>query len=154
MNISAASYWNHPSMLLKASKFDWRKLRCTWFSIASVLLALSLGFARAADYPDPVAGDFVIRNFHFADGGTLPELNLHYWTIGKPVRDAKGIVRNAVLITHGTGGSGRSFLNSQFAGELFGAGQLLDGARYFIILPDGIGHGLSTTPSGGLHAAF
>src|SRR2546423_13181484 len=137
MNISAASYWNHPSMLLKASKFDWRKLRCTWFSIASVLLALSLGFARAADYPDPVAGDFVIRNFHFADGGTLPELNLHYWTIGKPVRDAKGIVRNAVLITHGTGGSGRRILSTLISRRVFWRGSCPRCRRPFLLLARG-----------------
>jgi homoserine O-acetyltransferase len=115
---------------------------------------LSGALALAADYPDPVGGDFVIHDFSFADGGTLPELKLHYVTLGKPVRDARGVVRNAVLILHGTGGSGRSFLTEQFAGALFGAGQLLDATRYFIILPDGIGHGLSSKPSDGLHAKF
>src|SRR5260370_73930 len=88
------------------------------------------------------------------DGETLAELRLHYATLGKPARDAEGRVTNAVMILHGTGGSGAQFLQAQFAGELFGAGQLLDTAKYYIILPDGIGHGKSSKPSDGLHAKF
>jgi homoserine O-acetyltransferase len=107
-----------------------------------------------ANYPTPVQGDFVVRDFHFKSGETLPELKLHYTTIGTPVRDKDGVVRNAVLIMHGTGGSGRNFLNARFAGVLFGRGQLLDATKYFIILPDGIGHGASSKPSDGLHARF
>src|SRR5881296_1670894 len=84
----------------------------------------------------------------------LPELKLHYRTIGAPRRDGAGVVRNAVLILHGTGGSGGGFLNQTFAGGLFGAGQILDATRYFIVLPDGIGHGKSSKPSDGLHARF
>src|SRR3984893_17226492 len=99
-------------------------------------------------------GDFVVKNFKFHSGETLPELRLHYTTLGKPNRDAEGRVRNAVLILHGTGGAGRQVLQPQFAGELFGPGQLLDAADYFIILPDGIGHGKSSKPSDGLHAHF
>ena len=79
---------------------------------------------------------------------------MHYTTLGKPVRDAHGHTANAVLILHGTGGSGQQFLQPQFAGVLFGPGQLLDATRYFIILPDGIGHGKSSKPSDGLHAHF
>ena len=94
------------------------------------------------------------HDFHFASGETLPELRLHYTTLGKPHRDAQGRVNNAVLILHGTGGSGRSFLVDRFAGVLFGQGQLLDSSRYYIILPDGIGHGKSSKPSDGLHARF
>jgi homoserine O-acetyltransferase len=101
-----------------------------------------------------VEGDHVIRDFHFASGESLPELRLHYTVIGKPRRDSHGRVSNAVLILHGTGGSGRSLLNEHFAGVLFGKGQLLDASRYFIILPDGIGHGKSSKPSDGLHARF
>ena len=102
----------------------------------------------------PQEGDYVARDFHFKSGETMPELRLHYTTLGKPSRDASGHTTNAVLILHGTGGSGRQFLQPQFAGVLFGPGQLLDAARYFIILPDGIGHGKSSKPSDGMHARF
>jgi len=87
-------------------------------------------------------------------GETLPELTLHYRTIGTPRRDASGVVGNAVLILHGTGGAGSGFLAQSFGGQLFGAGQLLDATRYFIILPDGIGHGKSSKPSDGLRTRF
>ena len=108
----------------------------------------------AAAYPTPVQGDYVIKNFKFTTGETLPELKLHYRTIGTPIRDASGVVRNAVLIMHGTGGNGTNFLGNAFAGQLFEPGQLLDGNKMFIILPDGIGHGDSSKPSDGLHARF
>jgi homoserine O-acetyltransferase len=98
--------------------------------------------------------DYVAANFRFASGETLPELRLHFTTLGKPHRDAQGRINNAVLILHGTGGSGRSFLVDRFAGVLFGKGQLLDSTRFYIILPDGIGHGASSKPSDGLHAHF
>jgi homoserine O-acetyltransferase len=113
---------------------------------------LSLG-AWAADFPSPREQDYIIPDFHFVSGETLA-LRLHYRTLGRPVRDAKGVVRNAVLILHGTTGSGANFIQDIFAGELFGAGQPLDAARYFIIIPDAIGHGLSSRPSDGLHARF
>jgi homoserine O-acetyltransferase len=108
----------------------------------------------AAEYPAPVEGDFVVRDFAFRSGEKLPELRLHYRTLGTPRRDASGTVRNAVLITHGTTGSGAQFIRPEFAGELFGAGQPLDATKYFIVLPDGIGHGKSSKPSDGLHAKF
>jgi homoserine O-acetyltransferase len=117
------------------------------------LLLLSVGF-RAADYPAPAEGDVVFKDFHFRSGETLPELRIHYRTLGKPERDAQGIVRNAVIVMHGTTGSGAQFIRPEFAGELFGPGQLLDATRYYIILPDGIGHGKSSKPSDGLHARF
>jgi len=105
--------------------------------------------------PDQTEGDFKIKNFPFQSGETtLPELNLHYITLGRPVRDNSGRVINAVLIMHGTTGSGSNFLSQLFAGNLFGAGQLLDAGKYFIILPDGIGHGKSSKPSDGLHMHF
>jgi len=110
--------------------------------------------ARAASYPAPVAGDFTIKDFTFSTGETLPVLKLHYQTIGTPRRDAKGIVRNAVLIMHGTGGTGRQFLSANFGDVLFGPGQLLDAQTHYIILPDAIGHGGSSKPSDGLHAKF
>jgi homoserine O-acetyltransferase/O-succinyltransferase len=123
--------------------------------------ALSAGLClstAARDAPaaasDTVEGDHVIHDFHFASGETLPELRLHHTILGKPRRDSHGRISNAVLILHGTGGSGRSLLNEHFAGVLFGKGQLLDSNRYFIILPDGIGHGKSSKPSDGLHARF
>jgi homoserine O-acetyltransferase len=104
--------------------------------------------------PATTEGDFVVKNFQFRSGESLPELRLHYTTLGKPARDAEGRVRNAVLILHGTGGTGHQFLSAIFAGELFGPGQPLDAARYYIVLPDGIGHGKSSKPSDGLHAHF
>src|SRR5260221_9802143 len=116
-------------------------------------LVLLLGSPlTAAEYPAPTEGDFVLRNFNFASGGSLPELKIHYRTIGSPVRDAKGMVQNAVLITHGTTGSGAQFIRPEFAGELFGPGQPLDATKYFIVLPDGIGHGHSSKPSDGFRA--
>jgi homoserine O-acetyltransferase/O-succinyltransferase len=124
--------------------------RATW--LLALLLAATA--ACAADYPAPVEGDFVLRNFEFASGEKLGELRLHYRTLGTPRRDSKGIVRNAVWIGHGTGGSGAQFLRPEFAGALFGAGQLLDATKYFIVLPDGIGHGKSSRPSDGLKARF
>ncbi|MFZ0638821.1 MAG: alpha/beta fold hydrolase [Candidatus Acidiferrales bacterium] len=99
-------------------------------------------------------GDFVVHNFHFHDGETLPDLRLHYTTLGQPVRNAQGRVTNAVLILHGTGGTGQQFLRPVFAGVLFGPGQLLDSSKHFIILPDDIGHGKSSKPSDGLRMKF
>lgn len=117
--------------------------------------AAPAGAARAA-WPAPAEADYVLKNFKFASGAAMPGagLRIHYRTLGKPLRDAKGVVRNAVLITHGTGGSGAQFLRPEFAGELFAPGGLLDAQRYYIILTDGIGHGGSSKPSDGLHAAF
>jgi homoserine O-acetyltransferase len=109
---------------------------------------------QVAPWPGATEGDYVAKNFKFRSGETLPELRLHYTTLGKPVRDAQGRVTNAVLILHGTGGTGSQFLQPIFAGELFGPGQLLDTTRYFIILPDGVGHGKSSKPSDGLHVRF
>jgi homoserine O-acetyltransferase/O-succinyltransferase len=117
----------------------------------AALVALTLASPALAQ---PVQGDYVARDFRFASGETLPALTLHYRTLGTPRRDASGVVRNAVMILHGTGGTGEGFLSQTFGGELFGAGQLLDATRYFIILPDGIGHGKSSKPSDGLHARF
>ncbi|MDB5397979.1 MAG: metA [Rhodospirillales bacterium] len=112
--------------------------------------------AVAADPPllKTDQGDFIAKDFRFTSGETLPELRLHYTTLGQPVRDSKGRVTNAVLILHGTGGNGNQFLLPQFAGVLFAPGGLLDPTKYFIVLPDGIGHGKSSKPSDGLHARF
>jgi homoserine O-acetyltransferase len=122
-------------------------------------LALVLGcVAGPAAQRGAVAGatehDFVIHDVTFTDGSTLPELKIHYATIGTPRREADGKVHNAVIILHGTTGSGAGFLGASFGGQLFGPGQLLDSATHYIILPDGIGTGKSTKPSDGLHAGF
>jgi homoserine O-acetyltransferase len=122
------------------------------FALSLPLLAASL--VSAADYPAPTESDFTIRDFKFASGETLPELRLHYRTLGKPEKDAQGKTTNAVLIMHGTTGSGAQFIRPEFAGELFGKDQPLDATKFFIVLPDGIGHGKSNKPSDGMHAKF
>ena len=116
------------------------------------LLAADLTCAQTL--PQPTEGDYVVNNFHFRSGEVLPQLRLHYATYGKPSRDGNGRVTNAVLILHGTTGSGQQFVRPQFAAVLFGPGQLLDINRYYIILPDNVGHGRSSKPSDGLHARF
>lgn len=123
------------------------------WTLTVALLAL-LAQAPQPAAPAPVEGDFVIRDFRFTSGETLPELRMHYRTYGTPRRDAQGRVANAVLIMHGTGGTGAQFVRDAFAGELFGPGQPLDASRYYIILPDDIGHGRSSKPSDGLRAKF
>lgn len=122
------------------------------FVLLSYVLAASFTFA--ADYPAPTEGDFSIRDFKFQSGETLPELRIHYRTFGKPEKDAQGKTTNAVLIMHGTTGSGVQFIRPEFAGELFGKDQPLDASKFFIVLPDGIGHGKSSKPSDGMHAKF
>lgn len=104
--------------------------------------------------PAPAEGNFIVKNFQFRSGESLPELRIHYMTMGTPARDAQGRVTNAVLVLHGTGGSGRQFLQPQWQNELTLPGQLLDRAKYFLIFPDGIGHGGSSKPSDGLHMRF
>jgi homoserine O-acetyltransferase len=109
---------------------------------------------HAAEYPEPTSADYRMSDFRFASGETLPELRVHYRTLGSPSRGEDGKVNNAVLILHGTTGSGANFLRPEFAGELLGRGQPLDASRYYLILPDGIGHGGSSKPSDGPHAHF
>src|SRR6516225_2326976 len=125
--------------------------------IRSFLILLSMlltNISRAADYPAPTEGDYTIRDFKFTSGETLPELKIHYRTLGRIDKDASGKVTNAVLIMHGTTGSGAQFVRPEFAGELFGKDQPLDVTKFFIVLPDGIGHGKSSKPSDGMHAKF
>jgi homoserine O-acetyltransferase/O-succinyltransferase len=125
------------------------------FRIFALFLSIfAVRFASAADYPAPTESDFTIHDFKFASGETLPELRLHYRTLGKPEKDAQGKTTNAVLIMHGTTGSGAQFIRPEFAGELFGKDQPLDATKFFIVLPDGIGHGKSSKPSDGMHAKF
>jgi homoserine O-acetyltransferase len=108
-------------------------------AVAFVLVLIAAP-AVAADYPAPKQGDWIARDFKFHTGEVMPELRLHYTTIGDPSGQP-------VLVLHGTTGSGAGMLTPAFAGELFGPGQPLDAARYYIILPDGIGHGKSSKPS-------
>lgn len=131
-----------------------------------MLLALLLAAAAPAAQPAPPPpapaakqwpikeGDFVMRDFAFRSGEKLATLRLHYTTLGTPHRNAAGEIDNAVMVLHGTGGTGKQFLQPQFADELYGPGQPLDIARYFIILPDNIGHGGSSKPSDGQRMAF
>jgi homoserine O-acetyltransferase len=120
----------------------------TRFHIAvAIVLALLPMPVAAADYPAPKQGDWIARDFKFHTGEVMPELRLHYTTIGEPSGQP-------VLVLHGTTGSAASMLTPAFAGELFGPGQPLDANRYYIILPDGIGHGKSSKPSDGLKAKF
>ncbi|MBV8685531.1 MAG: alpha/beta fold hydrolase [Alphaproteobacteria bacterium] len=123
-----------------------------------MLCALIAAAPAAAQTPDYAArlseGDAVLKDFRFASGERLAELRLHYATLGTPHRDPQGRIDNAVMILHGTGGTGRQFLAPQFAGALFGPGQPLDIRRYYVILPDGIGHGRSSKPSDGLRMRF
>jgi len=121
--------------------------------LATLLAALGASIAAAGDSA-VTEGDAVLKDFRFANGESLQELRIHYRTLGAPVRDAHGVVRNAVLILHGTTGNGGNFIRPEFSGQLFGAGQLLDASRYYLILPDGIGHGKSSRPSDGMKAHF
>ena len=127
-----------------------------------ILAALALQPSPATTTPPAVAatswpaseGDVVLANFKFRSGETLPRLNIHYTTLGTPHRNEAGEIDNAVMVLHGTGGSGQQFLRPQFADELYGPGQPLDIKRYWIILPDNIGHGKSSKPSDGLRMQF
>ena len=115
--------------------------------LAAALSALSGADAIAADYPSPSQGEFIAHNFKFHGGEVMPELKLHYTTVGEPTGQP-------ILVLHGSGGSAASMLTPAFAGELFGAGEPLDASKYYIIIPDGIGHGKSSKPSDGMKAAF
>ena len=119
-----------------------------------VIFTASLQAQKASSYPTPQEGTYVAHDFHFRSGETSSALKLHYRTIGVPKRDSHGHVSNAVMVLHGTGGTGAQFLAPYFADVLFGPGQPLDAARYYIILPDSIGTGGSSKPSDGLHARF
>src|ERR1700744_865579 len=122
-------------------KIMWKTLGFVAAAAAGLALA---GGASAA--PDFQPHDYAIRDFHFRSGETLPELKLHYYTLGQPAKDAAGHITNAVLVLHGTGGSGRQFLAPQFADVLLVPGGVLDPAKYFLIFPDDIGHGASSKP--------
>ena len=122
--------------------------------LAGIVLLLETALLQAAEKPTPLQGDFAMKNYVFRSGQKLPELKIHYRTLGQPRQDEKGVVQNAILILHGTTGSGDQFSRDEFVGELFGKGQPLDIEKYYIIMPDDIGHGQSSKPSDGLHAKF
>jgi len=117
-------------------------------------LALSAGAAHAHSWPLPQEGDVILKDFRFDSGETLPELRMHCATLGRIHKDKNRHVDNAVLVMHGTGGSGGQFLRDIFAGELFNPGQPLDAEKFYVVLIDDIGHGKSSKPSDGLHAKF
>jgi homoserine O-acetyltransferase len=124
-------------------------MRWIMAALAAITLATPPEARAQAD-----SGSFVMRDFRFASGEVLPELRIHYRTLGHPRTAPGGRVTNAVMILHGTGGSGQGFLSRTYGGELFNAGQPLDTARFYIIIPDNLGHGRSSKPSDGLHARF
>ena len=128
------------------------KVSCSLFCLFCLFFVVQTKAQQK--FPTPVEGDYILSNFEFETKEKLPQLNIHYTSIGKPHQNKSGVVDNAVLIMHGTTGSGKQFLSDLFAGNLFVSGGLLDANKYFIILPDGIGHGQSSKPSNGLHMAF
>lgn len=121
-------------------------MKASFAALSAVLLSVSTS-VFAADYPAPKQGDWVARDFKFHTGEVMPDLKLHYTTVGEPTGQP-------VLVLHGTGGSGASMLTPAFAGELFGPGQPLDASKYYIIIPDAIGHGKSSKPSDGMKTSF
>jgi homoserine O-acetyltransferase len=114
---------------------------------AGAALSLAAFAATAQNYPAPKEGDYIAKDFKFHTGEVLPEVKLHYRTVGEPSGQP-------VLVMHGTSGSGLGQLTPAYAGELFGPGQALDATKYFIIIPDALGHGKSSKPSDGLRAKF
>jgi len=126
--------------------------------LTSVMLALALQASPAIAPPPPqwqtTEADFIAHNVRFGTGETLPEVRIHYSMLGRPHRGAHGEIDNAVMLLHGTGGTGDQFLAPQFASELFGSGQPLDIQRYWIIMPDNVGHGRSSKPSDGMRMHF
>ncbi len=141
-----------------------RRMRIPGCAPAAVVicwLACLTGGASAARAQEPAAGwpgvteaDVALRDFHFAAGDRLPTLRIHYRVLGVPHRDRAGEIDNAVLLLHSTSSSGGQFLTPNFAGQLFGSGQPLDVTRYFVVMPDAIGHGHSAKPSDGLRGSF
>ena len=121
-------------------------MKCSHAAL-SAALALTSFAAVAADYPAPRQGDWIAKDFKFHTGETMPELRLHYTTLGEPTGQP-------VLVLHGSGGDATRMLTTEFAGQLFGPGQPLDASKYYIIIPDGIGHGKSSKPSDGLKTRF
>lgn len=119
-----------------------------------IFFSLLLPFTTQAQYPTPVEATCTVNDFQFESAEQLNNMQLHYYTIGTPVKGKDGHIKNAVLIMHGTTSAAANFFNNSFAGQLFGPGQPLDATKYFIILPDAIGHGKSSRPSDSLHMRF
>src|SRR5207245_4460674 len=128
------------------SRMGGRLMKAGCAALSAIFLFIAIP-AMAADYPAPKQGDWIAKNFKFHTGETMPELRLHYTTVGEPTGQP-------VLVLHGSGGSAASMLTPAFAGELFGPGQPLDASKYYLISPDGIGHGKSSKPSDGMKTAF
>lgn len=126
-------------------------MKCSLFVLLIFCVVKTSG---QATYPPAVEGDYKVKRFEFESKEVLPEMNLHYYTMGKPQKDKNGQTSNAVIVMHGTTGTGNGFFNDRFAGKLFGPGQLLDASKYYIIFPDAIGHGKSSKPSDGMHMKF
>jgi homoserine O-acetyltransferase len=122
--------------------------------VALSMIASGQTMAADASLPNLAEGDFVMDSFHFQDGESLEKLRLHYTTFGTPLRNAAGEIINAAVLLHGTTGTGQNFLAPSFSTALFGPGQPLDAAKWFIVLPDGIGRGGSSKPSDGLRIRF
>ena len=122
--------------------------------LASLALLSAVPSVAIAQNAAPLEADAVFKDYAFSTGERLPQIKIHYTTLGTPKRDKDGNISNAVMILHGTGGTGQQFFQPQFAGELFGPGQVLDTSKYFIILPDNVGHGKSSKPSDGLRMSF
>ena len=123
--------------------------------LLSTTFALSfLGIGHAAQSFDVVEGDYIVDDFRFSSGAVLPQIRLHYTTLGTPTHDETGLITNAVLLLHGEGETGTGFLSQPFAGSMFGPGQPLDTQRYYLILPDSLGAGRSSKPSDGLLDRF
>jgi homoserine O-acetyltransferase len=123
-------------------------------SLILIGLFFSVFTKAQQSFPSPLEGDFSTSNFEFESGEKLDHLNLHYATLGKPVIGKNGLVKNAILVMHGTTGSSKDLLTERFSGHLFGPGQILDASRYYIVFTDAIGHGKSSRPSDGLHMKF
>src|SRR5688572_10906403 len=126
--------------------------------LAIIAITLCLGVVPAAlgqtTWPNQREADFVLKDFRFGSGEMLPELRIHYLTVGTAKKDATGAIVNGILLLHGTSGSSSSWLQATLANELFGKGQPLDASKYFLIIPDGIGAGRSSRPSDGLRGRF
>jgi homoserine O-acetyltransferase len=123
-------------------------------SLLTLLVFYTISANGQANYPAAVEGDYKVKSFEFESKEVLADMNLHYYTMGTPQKDSKGQTTNAVIVMHGTTGTGQQFINARFAGNLFGPGQLLDATKYYIIMPDAIGHGKSSKPSNGMHMKF
>jgi homoserine O-acetyltransferase/O-succinyltransferase len=138
-------------------KSSFRSISVLYFAVAVAGLlpsAAARAQTAAPAYPNQKEDTFVARNFKFQTGDVFPEIKLHYITVGTPHKNAQGEIDNAVLLLHGTTGTGKNYLAPSLGGQLFGPGQPLDATKFYLIMPDGIGRGGSSKPSDGLRARF